>query len=401
MSLSMIILLGFISGWIFEKLKFPKIIGMLFAGIILGPFMLNIFDYKILSISSELRKLALIIILLRVGFSFRLNDIKELGKTTFFLSFIPAFFEIMAYTIFAPMLFTITRMEAVIMGTVLSAVSPAVVVPRMIYYIENKWGTKKFIPHLIMAGASFDDIFVITLFTVFIGMSTNIKNINIISFFNLPISIILGVGLGIFSGYILYLFFENLYNNGNYIKNSTKIFIVIGLSLLLVSMEEKLQNILSISSLLAVISMACMLKIKSSEFVSCRLSQKLGKIWIGAEMVLFVLVGASVDIRYTLEAGINSVIIIFIGIIVRSLGVLVSIFNTKFNFKEKIFCIVSYFPKATVQAAIGTIPLTLGLPSGKIILSVAVMAILITAPLGAFIMDYSYQKLLEKDEEYI
>ena len=387
-SLSLILLLGFASGFLFEKIKIPKIIGMLFAGIILGPYVLDWFDPKILSISAELRKIALIIILLKAGFSLDLNDLKKVGRPAVLMSFVPASFEIIAYVIFAPWLLGISRIDAAVMGAVLSAVSPAVVVPRMVNYIETNWGSKKSIPQMIMASASCDDIIVIVLFTTFLGIAQE-GTVDLKGFLNIPISIIMGILLGISAGFILHYIFEKAYLNNQYLRNSVKVIIILAVSLLMVTVEDMLKGILSVSGLLAVVSMACVLKIKSNTNVSERLSEKFGKIWIAAEIILFVLVGAAVDIRYTLEAGSSAVLLILLALIVRSFGVWLSILKTNLSWKEKLFCVIAYLPKATVQAAIGSVPLAVGLPSGNLILSVAVMSILITAPIGAAAMDLS------------
>lgn len=395
-SLSLILLLGFASGFLFEKIKIPKIIGMLFAGIILGPYVLDWFDPKILSISAELRKIALIIILLKAGFSLDLNDLKKVGRPAVLMSFVPASFEIIAYVIFAPWLLGISRIDAAVMGAVLSAVSPAVVVPRMVNYIETNWGSKKSIPQMIMASASCDDIIVIVLFTTFLGIAQE-GTVDLKGFLNIPISIIMGILLGISAGFILHYIFEKAYLNNQYLRNSVKVIIILAVSLLMVTVEDMLKDILSVSGLLAVVSMACVLKIKSNTNVSERLSEKFGKIWIAAEIILFVLVGAAVDIRYTLEAGSSAVLLILFALIVRSVGVWLSILKTNLSWKEKLFCVIAYLPKATVQAAIGSVPLAVGLPSGNLILSVAVMSILITAPIGAAAMDNSYKVLLKNE----
>lgn len=395
-SLSLILLVGFASGFLFERIKIPKIIGMLFAGIILGPYVLNWLDPKILSISAELRKIALIIILLKAGFSLDINDLKKVGRPAVLMSFVPASFEIIAYVTFAPLLLGISRIDAAVMGAVLSAVSPAVVVPRMVNYIETKWGSKKSIPQMIMASASCDDIIVIVLFTTFLGIAQE-GTVDLKGFLNIPISIVMGILLGLSTGFILHYIFEKAYLNNQYLRNSVKVIIILAVSLLMVAVEDILKDILSVSGLLAVVSMASVLKIKSNIKVSERLSEKFGKIWIAAEIILFVLVGAAVDIRYTLEAGSSAVLLIFLALIVRSVGVWLSILKTNLSWKEKLFCVIAYLPKATVQAAIGSVPLTVGLPSGNLILSVAVMSILITAPIGAAAMDNSYKVLLENE----
>lgn len=395
-SLSLIFLVGLAMGAICQKLKMPRIIGMLVTGIVLGPYVLDFLDPSILSISSELRKLALIIILLKAGLSLDLKDLKKAGRPAILMSFVPATCEIAGYILFAPLLLGINRIEAAVMGAVLGAVSPAVVIPRMVMLMEEKYGTKKAIPQMIMAGASCDDIFVIVLFTTFLSMAQG-GSADIIDFVNIPVSIVLGILLGAVTGYGLYLFFEISYAHKHCVRNSTKVIIVLGFSMLLVSVEGWLEGKVSVSGLLAVVSMACVIKIKSTAFVSKRLSEKFGKLWIAAEVVLFVLVGAAVDIRYTLSAGIAAVFMIFIALIFRTAGVLICTIKTKLNMKERIFCVIAYLPKATVQAAIGSVPLAAGLACGKIILSVAVLAIIITAPLGALGIDNTYKKLLEKE----
>lgn len=395
-SLSLIFLVGLAMGAICQKLKMPRIIGMLVTGIVLGPYVLDFLDPSILSISSELRKLALIIILLKAGLSLDLKDLKKAGRPAILMSFVPATCEIAGYILFAPLLLGINRIEAAVMGAVLGAVSPAVVIPRMVMLMEEKYGTKKAIPQMIMAGASCDDIFVIVLFTTFLSMAQG-GSADIIDFVNIPVSIVLGILLGAVTGYGLYLFFETSYAHKHCVRNSTKVIIVLGFSMLLVSVEGWLEGKVSVSGLLAVVSMACVIKIKSTAFVSKRLSEKFGKLWIAAEVVLFVFVGAAVDIRYTLSAGIAAVFMIFIALIFRTAGVLICTIKTKLNMKERIFCVIAYLPKATVQAAIGSVPLAAGLACGKIILSVAVLAIIITAPLGALGIDNTYKKLLEKE----
>lgn len=395
-SLSLIFLVGLAMGAICQKLKMPRIIGMLVTGIVLGPYVLDFLDPSILSISSELRKLALIIILLKAGLSLDLKDLKKAGRPAILMSFVPATCEIAGYILFAPLLLGINRIEAAVMGAVLGAVSPAVVIPRMVMLMEEKYGTKKAIPQMIMAGASCDDIFVIVLFTTFLSMAQG-GSADIVDFVNIPVSIVLGILLGAVTGYGLYLFFETSYAHKHCVRNSTKVIIVLGFSMLLVSVEGWLEGKVSVSGLLAVVSMACVIKIKSTAFVSKRLSEKFGKLWIAAEVVLFVLVGAAVDIRYTLSAGIAAVFMIFIALIFRTAGVLICTIKTKLNMKERIFCVIAYLPKATVQAAIGSVPLAAGLACGKIILSVAVLAIIITAPLGALGIDNTYKKMLEKE----
>lgn len=395
-SLALIFLVGLSFAAICQMIHLPRIIGMLLTGIILGPYVLDFLDPSILSISAELRKMALIIILLKAGLSLNLKDLKQVGRPAVLMSFVPATFEIIGYVIFAPIILGISRVSAAVMGAVLAAVSPAVVVPRMVNLMEEKYGTDKSIPQLIMAGASCDDIFVIVLFTTFLGMAQG-EGARIADFINIPVSIVLGVILGAIVGLILSLFFETAYAHKHCIRNSTKVIIVLGVSFVLVAIEGWLTDIVAVSGLLAVVSMACMLKVKCPQSVSGRLSEKFGKLWIAAEVILFVLVGAAVDIRYMAKAGIYAVVMIFVALIFRACGVVCCMIKTKLSFRERMFCVMAYLPKATVQAAIGSIPLAAGLECGQIVLSVAVLGIIITAPLGAFLMDISYKKLLNKN----
>ncbi len=395
-SLAFIFLVGLAMASIIERLKLPRIVGMLLTGIVLGPYVLDLLDPSILSISSDLRQMALIIILLKAGLSLDLSDLKKVGRPAIMMSFVPASFEILAFFLFAPGILNITRIEALVMGSVLAAVSPAVVVPRMVQLMENKYGTKKSIPQLIMAGASCDDIFVIVLFTTFASMAQG-GHAEIMDFINIPISIILGIILGAVTGYLLSLFFETEYAHKHYVRNSMKVIIILGMSFLLMAIETWLEGIVSVSGLLAVVSMACVIKIKCVPSVSKRLSDKFGKLWLAAEVLLFVLVGAAVDIRYTLSAGVMAVLMIFIALIFRSIGVAICLIATPLCKKERLFCMIAYLPKATVQAAIGSVPLAMGLACGQIVLSVAVLGILITAPLGALGIDLTYKRLLQKD----
>ena len=395
-SLSLIFLVGLAMGAICQRLKLPSIIGMLATGIVLGAYVLDMLDPSILSISSELRKMALIIILIKAGLSLDLSDLKKAGRPAVLLSFVPATFELMGYIVCAPLILGVSRVDAAVMGAVLAAVSPAVVVPRMVSLIEKRYGTKKAIPQMILAGASCDDIFVIVLFTTFLSMAQG-GSVSVTNFINIPVSIVLGVILGAVTGWGLYLFFETSYAHKHCVRNSMKVIIVLGFSFLLVSIESWLEGKVAISGLLAVVSMACVLKLKSTAFVSKRLSEKFGKLWLAAEVILFVLVGAAVDIRYMLGAGIAAVVMIITALLFRTAGVLICLIKTPLSAKERLFCVIAYLPKATVQAAIGSVPLAAGLPSGNIILSVAVLAIIITAPLGALVIDSSYKRLLEKE----
>ncbi|MDE5620617.1 MAG: cation:proton antiporter [Ruminococcus sp.] len=387
-SLALIFLVGLFMADIFNALKLPKIIGMLLTGIVTGPFVLDLLDPSVLEISSELRRIALIIILIKAGLSLNLSDLKKVGRPALMMSFVPACLEITGYVIFAPLLLGLTRTESAVMGAVLSAVSPAVVVPRMVSLIEEKTGTKKGIPQMILAGASCDDIFVIVLFSAFVTMEQG-GTINISDFLDIPVSMITGVVLGITAGIILSIIFK--------VKTASVIKTVIMLSVafMLITAEDALKKYIAVSGLIAVVAMACTVKIKGH---SVELSEKFGKLWIPSEIMLFVLVGATVDIRYTMTAGINAVIMIFIALLFRTVGVLLCTVRTKLNTKERLFCVIAYLPKATVQAAIGSVPLSLGLPCGKIVLSVAVLAIIITAPLGGVGIDMTKGRFLEKEQ---
>ena len=395
-SLALIFLVGLAMAAICQRLKLPRIIGMLLTGILLGPYALNWLDESILGISSQLRQIALIIILIKAGLSLNLVDLKKVGRPAVMMACVPASFEILAYVLFAPAILGVSRVEAAVMGAVLGAVSPAVVVPRMVQLMETQYGTKKSIPQMILAGASCDDIFVIVLFSTFSSMAQG-GSVQVMDFVNIPISIVLGVALGAVAGYLLGGFFETAYAHKHYVRNSMKVIVVLGVAFLLMAIETWAKGIVSISGLLAVVAMACVLKLRSTTFVSKRLSEKFGKLWLAAEVLLFVLVGAAVDIRYTMNAGIVAVVMIGIALLFRAVGVMLCMVGTQLNVKERLFCIIAYLPKATVQAAIGSVPMAMGLSCGQIVLSVAVLAILITAPLGAIGMDASYRKLLEKE----
>ena len=395
-SLSFIFLVGLAMAAICQRIRLPRIIGMLLTGIVLGPYVLDLLDPSILSISSELRQMALIIILVKAGLSLNLADLKKVGRPAVMLSCVPASFELLGYGLFAPMILPVNRIEAAVMGAVLAAVSPAVVVPRMVKLMETGYGTKKSIPQMILAGASCDDIFVIVLFSTFSGMAQG-GSARLMDFVNIPVSIVSGIVLGVAAGWLLSLFFETAYAKEHYVRNSMKVIIVLGVSFLLMSVETWVKPYISVSGLLAVVSMACVLKLRSIKAVSARLSEKFGKLWLAAEVLLFVLVGAAVDIRYTMGAGLAAVLMIFTALLFRTVGVLICLVGTALNWKERLFCVIAYLPKATVQAAIGSVPMAMGLPCGQIVLSVAVMAILITAPLGALGMDSTFEKLLEKE----
>ena len=387
LSLALLFLVGILFKELALKIKLPGLVGMLIAGILLGPYVLGLLDHKILDISSELRKIALVIILLKAGLSLDLKDLKKVGRPAILLSFLPASFEILGYVVLAPLLLGVSYAEAALMGAVLSAVSPAVVVPRMIKLMEEEKGTKKGIPQMILAGASCDDIFVIVLFSSFLNMNKG-GEISLSTFFNIPLSIVLGIALGIFMGILLMGIFKKMR-----FDNSIKVIAILGLSFLLVSIETLLEDHIAISGLLAVIAMASLIRYRDIN-TSKELSLSFGRLWSGAEILLFTLVGAAVDIRYMTKAGVMAIFLILLALIFRTIGVLLALLKTNLNKKERLFEAIAYLPKATVQAAIGSIPLSSGLNAGAIILSVAVLGIIITAPLGAFAIDNSYKKLL-------
>jgi NhaP-type Na+/H+ or K+/H+ antiporter len=391
-SLSLIILLGFTLSGIFNRFKIPGIIAMIITGIILGPYNLNLVSQDILNISPELRKIALIVILLRAGLTLDLEDLKKVGRPALLLSFIPASLEILSIYLLAPIFFNISNLEAAILGTVVAAVSPAVVVPRMITLIERKYGDDKKIPQLIMAAASVDDIYVIILFTSFMSMSIN-SNTSVSGIISLPISIILGVFIGVLSGILLVWLFKKIH-----MRDTIKVLIILSASFLIVSLEDFAADYIPISGLLSVMFLGITI-LKSYKILAKRIMGKFSKIWVAAELLLFVLVGAAVDISYIYYAGILAFALIFFAVLSRVVGVNISLIGTDLNLKEKLFCSISYLPKATVQAAIGAIPLTAGISSGNLILSIAVLSIIITAPVGAFGIDGTYKKLLYHEKQ--
>lgn len=388
-SLALIFLCGLLLGSIFQKIKLPPLLGMIITGIVLGPYALNLIDQSVLSISSDLRQIALIIILTRAGLNLDINSLKKVGRPAILMCFLPACFEIIGMVLLAPPLLGISILDALIMGTVVAAVSPAVIVPKMLKLIETGYGKDKSIPQMIMAGASVDDVFVIVLFTSFTGLAQG-ESFSPISLIQVPISIILGIGLGILIGILLGFFFKKVH-----MRDSIKVIIILSISFLLVTLENSLKGIVPISGLIAIMSIGISLqKIRSD--ASKRISTKFSKLWVAAELMLFVLVGATVDIKYAFSAGIMAILLIFGVLVFRMIGVLICLIKTKLNKKERIFCMIAYCPKATVQAAIGYIPLTMGLSCGNIVLTVAVLSILITAPLGAFLIELLYKRLLKK-----
>ncbi|MBO4991283.1 MAG: cation:proton antiporter, partial [Firmicutes bacterium] len=354
-------------------------------------------DPSILGISADLRQMALVIILIKAGLSLDLEDRKRVGRPAILLSFLPAMMEIAAFVWLGPAILGVNRLDGAIMGAVLGAVSPAVVVPRMVQLMEEGYGTRQGIPQMILAGASLDDVFVIVLFTAFVGMAQG-ESASVMSFVDIPVSIVTGIALGAATGILLAWFFETSYAHRHLVRNSMKVILVLGTAFLLLAVEDWLDGIVAVSGLLAIMSMAIALAMRSVPEVTGRLREKYGKLWLAAEVILFVLVGAAVDVRYTLNAGLGAVGMILLGLALRSLGVWLCVWGTPLNGKERLYCVIAYLPKATVQAAIGGVPLALGLPCGEMVLSVAVLSILITAPIGAIGMDLSYRKLLTPEE---
>ncbi|SEK63934.1 cation:proton antiporter [Ruminococcus albus] len=397
-SFAVIFLVGLGAGALFQAMKLPRVIGMLAAGIIVGPFALGLLDDKVMSISAELRQTALIIILIKAGLALELSDLKKVGRAAVLMSFMPACFEMAGYMVFAPLLLGTSLIESALMGAVLSAVSPAVVVPRMVALIEKKRGTENGVPQMILAGASCDDVFVLVLFSTFLTMAQGGKA-ELSGLMNIPISIVLGLILGGISGYLVFGLFDFSIRRGKKIRSSVKLIIMLSAAFLLMTLESSVKPYVAISGLLAIIAMACVIKKKSEVSDAKGLSDKFGKAWIAAEVILFVMVGAAVDIRYTISAGLSAAVMIFIALAFRAVGVFICTLGTKLDFKERLFCVVAYLPKATVQAAIGSVPLAAGLACGKTVLSVAVLGIILTAPLGAIGIDMSCEKLLSDDRK--
>lgn len=391
LSIALILLVGMSASWICKKIKLPGLLGMLATGIVLGPYVLNLIDSSILNISSELRKIALIIILTRAGLGLDITGLKKIGRPAILMCFLPASFELLGIILIAPGALGMSVLEAAIMGAVLAAVSPAVVVPRMVKLMDNGYGTAKGIPQLILAGASVDDVYVIVLFSTFTGMMQG-KGASIINFVNIPVSIILGMGVGILAGYLLAMYFEKIH-----IRDTVKVLLILSISFILVATEDMLNTPIKFSALIAIMFVGVGLN-KKRDVVAKRLSSKYEKLWIASEVFLFVLVGATVNINYLGNMGIKALIVIFGALIFRMAGVFVCLIKTELNKKERLFTMMAYTPKATVQAAIGGIPLALNFACGETVLTIAVLAIVITAPLGAFAIDLSYKKLLRRNE---
>ncbi len=387
-SLAYILLFGIISGYIFYRMKLPSLLGMLITGILLGPYMFNLIDKPILDISGDIRKIALVVILTRAGLAMNIQQLKAVGRPALLMSFLPACFEITGIAIFAPLLFGISLTEAILLGTVVAAVSPAVVVPKMLNMINSGLGVKKGIPQMIMAAGSIDDIFVIVLFSIFASIVAGAE-VSYSSLFLLPVAIITGLLAGIVIGYLLSIYFKKFH-----LRDSVKVIIILSISFLLVALEGKLEGIFPFSGLLAVMSLSAAILFKYPT-LAARLSVKFSKLWIAAEILLFVLVGACVNIHFLKSAGLLTIALLGISLLFRFTGVSASLVKTHLNMKERVFCMIAYSPKATVQAAIGSIPLAMGLPCGELILTVAVLSIIITAPLGAFGIERTQRRLVE------
>ena len=392
LSIALILIVGMSMGWICKKMRLPSLVGMLVTGIVLGPYVLGLLDESILGISAELRKIALIIILTRAGLGLDISGLKKIGRPAVLMCFVPASLELIGMLILGPKLLGFTILEAAVMGAVLAAVSPAVVVPRMVKLMDEGYGTEQGIPQLILAGASVDDVYVIVLFSTFLGMMQG-ENASVLNFINIPVSIALGIAIGILLGYVFEIFFRKVH-----IRDTAKVLIILSVSFLLVVLEDALNTPITFSALIAIMFIGIGLKQKREE-VAKRLSVKYGKLWVAAEVFLFVLVGATVNIGYLGKVGIKALVVIVVALLFRMFGVFLCVLGTKLNAKERIFSMMAYTPKATVQAAIGGIPLAAGLACGDTVLTVAVLAIVITAPLGAFAIDLSYDKMLKKAEK--
>ena len=389
LSIALILILGMFMGWLCQKIKLPSLLGMLITGIVLGPYGLNLLDGSILGISADLRKIALIIILTRAGLGLDISGLKKIGRPAVLMCFVPASFELIGMILLAPKLMGLTTLEAAIVGAVLAAVSPAVVVPRMVKLMDEGYGVKEGIPQLILAGASVDDVYVIVLFSTFVGMMQG-EGASVLKFVNIPISIFLGIAIGLVLGVLLAHYFKKVH-----IRDTSKLLIILTISFLLVVLEAKLTTAITFSSLIAIMFIGVGLQ-KRREVVAKRLSAKYGKLWVAAEVFLFVLVGATVNISYLGKVGAKALLVIVGALVFRMLGVFVCLLGTSLKRKERLFAMLAYTPKATVQAAIGGIPLALGFACGDTVLTVAVLAIVITAPLGAFAIDLSYKKWLSR-----
>lgn len=388
LSISLILTVGMTLGWLCRKCRLPGLIGMLATGIILGPYVLDWIAPSILTISPDIRKMALIVILTRAGFGLDISGLKKLGRPALMMCFLPASFELAGVLLLAPGILGVSLGEAAIMGAVLAAVSPAVVVPRMVKLMEEGYGTQEGMPQLILAGASVDDVYVIVLFSTFLGLARG-ESASVMSFVNIPVSIIIGVAVGIAAGYALAKYFEKVH-----VRDTIKVIIILSVSFALVAAEDALDTPVTFSALIAIMFIGIALQ-KYRKVVAERLSVKYNKLWVGAEVFLFVLVGATVNVEALGNVGIGAVLVIAGALVFRIAGVFMCLLGTGLNGRERLFTMLAYTPKATVQAAIGGVPLSMGLACGDVVLTVAVLAIVITAPLGAFAIDLSYKKLLQ------
>lgn len=388
-SLAVIVLLGLAAGWLFSKMKLPSLMGMIIVGILLSPHCLNLVDDSIVQISADLRQIALVIILTRAGLSLNLSDLKKVGRPAILMCFVPACVEMLGTILVAPALLGVSLLDAAIMGSVIAAVSPAVVVPRMIRLMEEGYGRRNNVPQLVLAGAAVDDVFVIVVFTALTTLAST-GEISASSFLQIPVSICLGIALGALVGWLLVVFFRK-----NHMRDTVKILIILSVSFLLLEVQNRLESIVPLSGLLAIMSMGIVINQKYEDLAR-RLSAKYNKLWLGAEILLFVLVGIAVDLHYALAAGAAAIGLVIAALVFRMIGVALSLVKTRLNGKERLFCMVAYTPKATVQAAIGTIPLTMGLSCGSLVLTVAVISILLTAPFGAICIDRLHRKLLDR-----
>lgn len=391
-SIALILLLGLGAGWLFSKMKLPGLLGMILVGVLISPHCFDLVDDSILQISGELRQIALVIILTRAGLSLRAGDLKRVGRPAILMCFVPACIEMMGTIVFAPLLLGVSLLDAAVMGSVIAAVSPAVVVPRMIRLIEDGYGVRQGIPQLILAGASVDDVFVIVVFTALTTLASTGKA-SVLSLVQIPTSICLGILLGCLVGKLLVWFFKKCQ-----IRDSVKVLLLLSVSFLLLEVQEQLEALVCVSGLLAIMSMGLVIR-QDDETLAAGLAAKYNRLWLGAEVFLFVLVGAAVDMKYALAAGVAAVLLVAVALLFRMFGVSLSLIGTKLTRKERLFCMLAYTPKATVQAAIGTIPLAMGLECGSMVLTVAVVSILLTAPFGAICVDRSYKKLLDRSPQ--
>lgn len=387
-SIAIILLLGYVSGWLFSKMKLPSLIGMILLGICIGPYALNVLDSSLLEISSSIRQVALVIILTRAGLSLNLEDLKRVGRPAILMCFVPACFEMLGIVLLGPLLFNISLVEALVIGTVVAAVSPAVIVPRMISLIDQGYGKEHSIPQLILAAASVDDIFVIVVFTVATSLALT-NEVSMLRFVEIPVSIILGILLGIVTGMLVVKFYQKVS-----MRKVVQVFVLLSISFLLLEVETLLKGLVPVSGLLAIMATGMYIKQKDNA-MAISLANPYSQLWSVGEVFLFVLVGACVNIQYAMNAGILVILLVCLSLVFRMVGVWVSLMKSPLTAKERVFCMIAYTPKATVQASIGAIPLSMGLACGELVLTVAVLSILLTAPFGALGIDALHKRLLK------